>query len=274
MNFKKIFSIDYDDNHLILKILCFKLKFKTNIKNTKPNVQGNGNVFNVAEGIQLSGFVQGNNNKIEIDKGWEFGTNFNFYINITGNNNEIIIKQPYNVKNCIISIGNHGEINNCRIFVDEMTSMTDVRIYCFQHNSNLTIGKNCTFSEKIQIRTGEYPHLIFDKVTGEYLDKDSNINIGNHVWIGEGVTLLKNASIANDNIVGCYSVVTKPFTETNSVIAGNPAKIRKRNVDFLRNEMFLDKNSNYYKSFHEYQLKNGGKYVGNDSKYLEVNKNT
>lgn len=54
--------------------------------------------------------------------------------------------------------------------------------------------------------------------------------IGNHVWIGEHCYILKNATISDNSVVGSMSVVTKRFDEENVVIAGNPAKIYRRNV--------------------------------------------
>ena len=57
-----------------------------------------------------------------------------------------------------------------------------------------------------------------------------SIIIGDRVWIGTQATILKNAQIANDTIIGARSVVTKKFDKSNIAIAGNPAKIIKENV--------------------------------------------
>ena len=44
--------------------------------------------------------------------------------------------------------------------------------------------------------------------------------------------LLKGVKIEGHSIIGSGSVVTKSFGETNVVIAGNPAKIVKKDIDW------------------------------------------
>ncbi|MDR2527225.1 MAG: hypothetical protein LBC92_05125 [Rickettsiales bacterium] len=78
-------------------------------------------------------------------------------------------------------------------------------------------------------------HSIFDIHTKKLLNRVSSpLIIGNHCWIGRDVKLLKNAGISNNTIVGMGSVVTKKFTESYIAIAGNPAKIIKRDIDWTR----------------------------------------
>lgn len=52
------------------------------------------------------------------------------------------------------------------------------------------------------------------------------IVIGNHVWIGDKVTILSGVTIGNNSVIAANSVKTKdvpPF----SVVAGNPGKVIK-----------------------------------------------
>ncbi len=54
------------------------------------------------------------------------------------------------------------------------------------------------------------------------------ISIGNNVWVGANVTILKGAQIGNGCIVATGAVVTKGTYPDNSIIAGNPAKVIKQ----------------------------------------------
>jgi len=62
---------------------------------------------------------------------------------------------------------------------------------CYMHGTygSILIGDNCLFSNGITIRNDD-GHHIFDKGTGKRINYPGNITIGNHVWVGAGVTLL------------------------------------------------------------------------------------
>ena len=61
----------------------------------------------------------------------------------------------------------------------------------------------------------------------------ATISLGEHVWVGLGVTVLKGTVVAGHSILGAQAVVTGRFEAPNCAIAGNPARVIKRDVDWL-----------------------------------------
>lgn len=62
--------------------------------------------------------------------------------------------------------------------------------------------------------------------------KIGKVKIGNRVFIGANSTVLCNVTIGDDVIIGAGSIVTKSIP-SNSVVAGNPAKIIGRTSDYM-----------------------------------------
>ena len=74
-------------------------------------------------------------------------------------------------------------------------------------------------------------HTVTD-LDGNPQNFSDKIEIGNHVWIGKDVKINKSTKISDDSIIGWGSIVTKKFNEPNVVLAGNPAKIVKRAINW------------------------------------------
>ena len=53
--------------------------------------------------------------------------------------------------------------------------------------------------------------------------------VGDHVWLGYGATLLGNASIGDNSVVGTMAVTSGSFPE-EVVLAGSPARIVREGV--------------------------------------------
>lgn len=102
-----------------------------------------------------------------------------------------------------------------------------------KENNKIEIGDDCMFSKNITIRTCD-GHNIRSIETGEIINEDKDIKIGNHVWLGQDVSILKGVEIPDNTIIAFKSVVTKRFSEENTILAGIPAKIVKTNVNWER----------------------------------------
>ena len=78
----------------------------------------------------------------------------------------------------------------------------------------MKIGGGCMFSDGMGVRNSD-SHGIYDMKTKRRINFSENIEIGNHVWLGMGVSVLPGVTIADGCIVGMKSVVTKPLRQRN-----------------------------------------------------------
>lgn len=116
-------------------------------------------------------------------------------------------------KNAVVSIGDGGYINaNTRVII--------------MHK--LTIGNHCVISWDCQFLDEDFHHV-------DYMNKklqENQITIGNHVWIGCGAKIYKGSFIADGCIVASDSIIKGKFYKKNTMIAGNPARIIKEEVEW------------------------------------------
>lgn len=168
--------------------------------------------------------VKGINNTITIKN---LSRLVNCSIYISGNNNHIVISSRAGLNKTDL----HMEDDNNKIFIGENTSFFGDTQLAAMEGTSIRIGEDCMFSSDIQFRTGD-SHSIID-FNGKRLNPSENIYIGNHVWVGTKVICLKGVHIADNCIVGAGSLLTKKFNEENVIVAGNPAKIVKHNINWL-----------------------------------------
>lgn len=92
----------------------------------------------------------------------------------------------------------------------------------------ISIGHGVAIAENVYIRDNDSHELITNNTQNL---QSSDIKIGNHVWIGANVTILKGVSIGDGSIVAAGSVVTKSIPES-CLAAGVPAKVIKENIEW------------------------------------------
>jgi acetyltransferase-like isoleucine patch superfamily enzyme len=152
----------------------------------------------------LTKFKRGSKNTIQI------GNNCTFRSKHTSN--LIGINRP-----CIFSsIG----VNESRLVVGNGCGFSGTVIGCF---SEILIGNNVKCGANTLITDSDW-HLD-DPRAG----KPSPIHIGNNVWLGVNVTVLKGVTIGENTIIGANSLVVKNIP-ANVIAAGNPCKVIK-NID-------------------------------------------
>jgi len=112
----------------------------------------------------------------------------------------------------------------------------------------IVIGDGCTFLHRFQCNAAESIHignnvltasnvLVTDSdhvvepgvpITRSHRFNTKPVRIEDNCWLGQNVVVLKGVTIGHDSIVGANSVVTKDVPP-HTVVAGNPAKVIKKN---------------------------------------------
>lgn len=153
-------------------------------------------------------------------------------IYIWGNGNVIDIDPSVSFFQGKIEIGEgQSPTNNCIVKIGAKSSAAGIHISLREDNSTITIGKNCMFSWGIKIWNTDF-HAIYSETTKECLNIGKAITIGDHVWLSQATYVLKNTTIAENSIVGAGAIVSKKFTEPNVIIAGIPARVVKRGINW------------------------------------------
>lgn len=172
-------------------------------------------------------------------------------IKVKGNNNQVTISPKVMMNHCEITIagdnckvfveGGGTNIQHCNLEVKHIGSQiiinkgftTEQVALKACEGRRIEIGEDCMFSAGIYISTTDF-HSVVDKSTGERINAAKDVIIGNHVWLANGVSVLKGSFIADHVIVGKDSTVVGKLEQTNSIYVGSPARKVKDGVTWKR----------------------------------------
>lgn len=115
-------------------------------------------------------------------------------------------------------------------FGKNYSNTAEGKIVC---RKKITFGDNVTTSWETLIMDTDW-HFTQNTLTQEIYPDTKEITIGDNVWICTRSVILKGSFIPNGCIIGANSLCTKPFQVENTVIAGNPAKVRKENITMIQ----------------------------------------
>lgn len=96
---------------------------------------------------------------------------------------------------------------------------------------NLKIGKHCSISHSVHIRTEQNKKKIHYQDDISSPPSGADIVIGDYVWIGAHVFIRGGVSIGDNSIIGANSVVTHDVP-ANSVYGGVPARFIRHKDDY------------------------------------------
>jgi len=126
--------------------------------------------------------------------------------------------------------GNFDIHTKCDIWINKNAALTlgsgfvnsGTNIFCFQ---DIQIGQDVAIAENVTIRDSDN-HVILGNS-----QKTAPIKIGDHVWVGMNVTILKGVTIGNNAIIAAGSVVVDDVP-SNALVAGVPARVKKKDIQW------------------------------------------
>lgn len=101
----------------------------------------------------------------------------------------------------------------------------DSRLLCKQR---IEIGSDCAIAFGVLVMDTDLHKVVVD---GEPRAESAPVEIGNHVWIGAGATILKGTRIGDGAVVGAGSVVAGDVPPA-TLVAGSPARVRRERVEW------------------------------------------
>ena len=185
--------------------------------------KGSGNVCDIRCLLHHSNIsIKGQNNKVIV----EGNSNNKIDITILGDNNSIHIARDVFCRD--VTLWMEGDSNRIQIGKDTVFAGR-IQLSAIE-GTKIEIGEKCLFSDDIDIRSGDGHSILNNK--GERTNDSQDVTIGNHVWCGRSVSILKSVEVAPDCVIGTRSVLTKKYLESNVVLAGCPAKVVKQDTSW------------------------------------------
>jgi len=140
------------------------------------------------------------------------------YINVSG---KLKFNGDFNIgKGCRFDIDNDAVAEFGR------GSITAGTTFIIMHG--IRVGNGCAISWGCQFLDEDFHEIHYDGKTS----KPNPIEIGDRVWIGCNVTVLKGTKIPDGCVVASGSVVRSVFKTKNALIAGNPARVVKEGISW------------------------------------------
>ncbi|MBF0358524.1 MAG: acyltransferase [Magnetococcales bacterium] len=118
---------------------------------------------------------------------------------------------------------------DAKIVIGDGCGLNGTSITC--RSTTIKVGDGVMIGPNVVIVDSDFHHVWppEERLQPTVELQDQAVDIGNQVWIGMNVTILKGVTIGQNSVIAAGSVVVKSIPE-NSLAAGNPAKVIKRYV--------------------------------------------
>ena len=149
---------------------------------------------------------------------------YNTTVFIRGKGHTLIVDESVKLYNLHIKIIG----NNNTVHIGTDTSCGGGNIICGGNGNSITIGKDCVLAEGIDI-WGTDTHSITQN--DELVNVPKSIHIGDHVWTGKDVAILKGVTVGDGAVIGMRSLVTHDLAE-RTLSLGSPARTIRENIEW------------------------------------------
>lgn len=165
----------------------------------------------------------------------------NSQININGKNNVLICEDDVSLWHCRIDFNKDNSIlylssnsfdyyfnisinGNNICFIGRNNYFNGQLHLVLSESKNIIMGDDCLISYNISIRTSDV-HLLYNAKTKERINHSKSVYIGDHVWLGQGATILKGTQIGSGATIGASSILSNKKVPSNTTYVGNPAQL-------------------------------------------------
>lgn len=149
------------------------------------------------------------------------------YLVIKGSGNRLVIEPGANLRGVKLQLLGEG----CELHIG---ADTVIGAGCYLSSrgkgTRLIVGRDGMFSRHVKVMTGDGHDIVQD---GRCINPPRSISIGDHVWLADSATILKGVQIGDNAVIGNGSVVTRDVGG-GTVVAGNPAREVKHNINWVR----------------------------------------
>jgi acetyltransferase-like isoleucine patch superfamily enzyme len=187
------------------------------LENSKIVFIGTGNILYCDKGVKLTNSLvhfSGNNSLIYLSNGVD--SRYSSVHMAIRNNSTIYV----------------GSGTNFNVLIDFKTNLS------ISECKNLIIGNDCMFSFNMWVTTSD-AHAAFDTKTRQRFNLPKSVLIGDHVWVGQDVTILKGTQIGSGSIIGANSLLAGKTLQSNAVYAGVPVKLVRPDTFYDRPDIQL-----------------------------------
>jgi acetyltransferase-like isoleucine patch superfamily enzyme len=197
---------------------------------SKVTIEGEGNVLDLGKarlhGAQIE--IRGNYNVIRVHPTCKL---VNVSLRLLGDNLRVELGER-------VKISRWGEFllmgRDAEIRLGHHTTVESAR-FIAHGGTTLEVGPDCMLAYDVEVRTSD-EHSILDASSGERINPDASVRIGEHVWFGAHAVVLKGVSIGNDSVIATGSIVSRDLG-AGVVAGGIPAKEIRDGVTWDRRRL-------------------------------------